>query len=533
MGSTGPTGPIGAGTTGPTGPLGSTGPTGPKGDIGDTGDTGSTGPTGPQGVQGEIGETGETGPTGPTGIGTTGPTGPIGNTGPLGNTGPTGPIGIGTTGPTGPQGAPGDPGSDGATGATGPGGAPGGDGATGATGPEGPTGPHGYVDSGATVPASPVANQLFLHTPTGRKVLMQYIGTTWYPLVSFGTMTIYVDGTNGTDAVDKGFGVTTNAYKTLVYAWSQIPCTFNGNVTVNVAAGTYTELLTCQGKTSGTPGSLITFIGSTTVLDTGTITSSVQGTGATSGSITDTSKSWITNEHVGKLVVTSSGIKVVKSNSSDTLVVVGAFSSLPTEVFSIKEVATIIDGEATRAYCMAVVRSQQAYFQYFEFTNSASIDVYPVMYSECKFTYCVFAPTSGKYIMQAYLSNITMEYCVGIHTGNIQLYIFRGACLLLYGSLLYQSVGTKSGTCLIAKENAIVWANIGNDISNFSTAISATDGSRINMSTSAPSGYNFIHDNTTGLSAITGASIVSTANNQYSGNTANESATAASFGYIG
>jgi hypothetical protein len=62
--------------------------------------------------------------------------------------------------------------------------------------------------------------------------------------------------------------------------------------------------------------------------------------------------------------------------------------------------------------------------------------------------------------------------------------------------------------------------------------LDATLGACVITGTSASNGYNFIHDNTTGLSAATGAAITGTANNQYSGNTTDESATAASYGYI-
>lgn len=46
--------------------------------------------------------------------------------------------------------------------------------------------------NGATLPTSPAANQLFLHTPSGRKVLMLYTGGAWYPVAAFGGLTLYV-----------------------------------------------------------------------------------------------------------------------------------------------------------------------------------------------------------------------------------------------------------------------------------------------------------------------------------------------------
>jgi hypothetical protein len=83
---------LGGGAQGPPGPTGPTGPQGPKGDTGTTGATGSQGPKGDPGATGPQGPQGNAGPTGP--AGSTGPQGPIGatgGTGPQGNPGATGP----------------------------------------------------------------------------------------------------------------------------------------------------------------------------------------------------------------------------------------------------------------------------------------------------------------------------------------------------------------------------------------------------------------------------------------------------------
>src|SRR3990172_7738774 len=60
-------------------------------------------------------------------------------------------------------------------------------------------------DKGATLP-SPALEGFFRHTPIGRDILMFYNGSSWIPIISLGAMTIYVDGTNGTDSQNKGFG---------------------------------------------------------------------------------------------------------------------------------------------------------------------------------------------------------------------------------------------------------------------------------------------------------------------------------------
>jgi hypothetical protein len=114
-------------------------------------------------------------------------------------------------------------------------------------------------------------------------------------------MTVYVDGTSGTDSADLGYGTGANAYKTLSYMWTQLPSIYYGNITVSVAAGTYAETLATQGKM---PGGNFTIVltGAETAVDSGTMTSGVQGTGATPGSVTDTAKTWTVNEHIGRFL---------------------------------------------------------------------------------------------------------------------------------------------------------------------------------------------------------------------------------------
>jgi len=105
-------------------------------------------------------------------------------------------------------------------------------------------------DNGATVPTSPapVAGQWFLHTPTGRKVLMQYDGSNWINLASIGTMTVYVDKTDGTDSIDKGGAVDAGAFASVQYAVDRIPGLYGGNVIIYINAEAYDETVTIQGK---------------------------------------------------------------------------------------------------------------------------------------------------------------------------------------------------------------------------------------------------------------------------------------------
>lgn len=103
-------------------------------------------------------------------------------------------------------------------------------------------------DNGATLPTTAVKGQWFLHTPTGRTILMMYDGSTWKPIYSFGTMQVYVNGTGGTDDQNYGYDFSTHAFKTIQFAINQIPPTNAGNVYINLSRDVFSEPIVIQGK---------------------------------------------------------------------------------------------------------------------------------------------------------------------------------------------------------------------------------------------------------------------------------------------
>jgi hypothetical protein len=121
-------------------------------------------------------------------------------------------------------------------------------------------------DNGVTVPSAPVVGQWFIHTPAGRSILMQYNGTSWSSIMSFGTMTLYVDKTDGTDDISYGTGVDTNAFKTVQYAIDLIPPVFSGNVIVYITNESYSETVTIQGKNAA-GAYTITLQGTRTIIE--------------------------------------------------------------------------------------------------------------------------------------------------------------------------------------------------------------------------------------------------------------------------
>lgn len=162
----------------------------------------------------------------------------------------------------------------------------------------------GVIDTGATLPTSPTptAGQQFWHTPTGRKYLMQYNGTTWDPIKSSGTTTLYVDTGTGADTQNKGTGTGTDAYNTIQYALDQLPPNVGGNVTINITGETYAESVTIQGKYA-IGAYTLTLQGTLNVFATGidVNTGSVAGSGTTPATVVRTG-AWITNQVQHKLI---------------------------------------------------------------------------------------------------------------------------------------------------------------------------------------------------------------------------------------
>lgn len=184
-------------------------------------------------------------------------------------------------------------------------------------------------DNGATLPTSPapVTGQWFLHTPTGRKVLMMYDGSAWQPIWNMGAATMYVDPT-GTDSQNKGYGTGANAFATIQFAVNQIAGLVGGNVIINVAGGTYTENVVIQGKAfTGTYH--IKLIGAVA-----TVLAEIQNANITSNTtIGKSTASWTVNAYAKKMVRLSGGtgagkIGIIQSNTATTLTIYGSWDRL-------------------------------------------------------------------------------------------------------------------------------------------------------------------------------------------------------------
>lgn len=206
----------------------------------------------------------------------------------------------------------------------------------------------GAVGTGATVPVAPGTGDLFLHTPAGRIILMEYNGSNWNSIISYGAMTVYVDKTDGTDDVDKGTGVDGDAFATVQYAVDQIPGMVSGNVVINVNGESYVEDVIIRGK--GVTGAYtITIQGVATELDSLTASSGVQGVGATQGTVVVGAGTWEVQQRKNRWIRFTSGNNdgtrlVIDSNTGSIATMVGAWDDTIAngDTFVVEEPATQI-----------------------------------------------------------------------------------------------------------------------------------------------------------------------------------------------
>ncbi|GAG97591.1 unnamed protein product, partial [marine sediment metagenome] len=177
-------------------------------------------------------------------------------------------------------------------------------------------------------PVAPATYQLFLHTPTGRKVLMQYDGSNWMPIISLGAFQVYVDATDGTDSINQGGAVDSDAFATVQYAVNQVPPLYGGTVTISVNAETYNETVTIRGKV---PTGSYTLILEGTLVEDQSGTSSangVKGTGAIQGNVTDLGNM---AGHADKLIYLDSDgdYRIIDTVGANWAAIASTFTSQP------------------------------------------------------------------------------------------------------------------------------------------------------------------------------------------------------------
>lgn len=306
-------------------------------------------------------------------------------------------------------------------------------------------------DNGATMPSTPAEHQWFCQVTTGRKILYQYANSTWTPIFGFGDITFYVDGTDGTDSIDKGTAIDADAFKTIQYAIDAIPATNSGSVTVNVASGTYNEEVEIGGKLLLYPTTDTITIQGVALAD---ITPDISATCdsftrgyygnspnyTTPAQLTDTGN-FVAGAQEGKwcYIGATAGYRLIYKNTADILYLCDGTTTACT-TYTITSLNTTItnSGSATRNVVTVRVGQQSVYFRNFNIVSTGSGQAIRGEFnSEYYFYYCKVTVGSGT-------QNITTQYCIGSYyycslvqdNGNATIGVNLGAVLRLWGCLL-------------------------------------------------------------------------------------------------
>lgn len=343
-------------------------------------------------------------------------------------------------------------------------------------------------------PGSPTEGLLCYRTD--RHVLYQYDGTSWVPVISYAALTLYVDPT-GTDDDTHGWASGTDAYATITHALSQVPPLYGGNVTVNIAAGTYTENVVVQGKGPVGPYSL-TLQGTLTEQVSTTMNSGVKGTqaGATQPSVTKTAAGWTTDAYKRMLCKFTSGgndglYRVIETNNSTTLTLVGRILTAAPgsgDSFKIYSHGTIISGTFS-SYCSVYVNDISV-------TDTTTIGSGPHSFARCKFQkvmwggaiahptlmaldICSAAATSGQTTdAQACLGRlaITNSY-ITTGSGNIALLSRYGVNTLVGSCVLASDGGAAANGIILCRGYIEIWNSV--PLGDTKTFIKSTSGTGV------------------------------------------------------
>ncbi len=377
-------------------------------------------------------------------------------------------------------------------------------------------------DNGSTVPAAPTKGQWFLHTPTGRTVLLIYDGSNWIPIISLGTMTVYVDGTDGTDSIDYGGAVDAGAFKTVQYVINAIPGTITGNVVIYIAAGTYSETVTIRGKVP-TGDYTIKIYGTLTESASSTAESKVAGTGATQGTLTDTGAF---GSYDNKLVYITAKdeYRIIDSDTADVITIVGTFTDATNLAYKIYDWGTIVTKFFIyNGFC-------DVYLYDMSIPGTSSFSVYVDLNSSGR----VYRCNCAMRVTALTMSFIQVAYSYVAMTASYTIQVVGSArCLFDYSKAVTSSA---SGIVLSCSDVSLVQIRRGSILDGASGATAVGfevfNAAAGKTTETAGNGYIRIRNCNIGISSYQGGQVTGTANNQYSGNTADESATAASYGYI-
>lgn len=385
-------------------------------------------------------------------------------------------------------------------------------------------------DNGSTLPGSAVIGQWFRHTLTGRDVLMQYDGSNWISMASFGSMTIYVDKTDGTDGANYGTGVDGNAFATIQYAIDTIPPSYGGNITININNESYAENVIIGGK-KPTGAYNITIQGTLDQEAAATADSKTTGNASTQGTLTDTGAF---GSYDNKLVYITAAneYRIIDSDTSNIITIVGNFTDSVNLGYIIYAWGTDVTSMTITSGMKSLIIQDIEITDYYYQENFTFATAYRLKSSNTGSgsTYSMFSINGGYFALwDSLLYKTTSD-----NNPDAALYLYNLSSGFSYRNKIY---GGSRAFIGIFIQNSSIYIRYGTIVDNCDgiAGVRCRQNGVANMqATGADVSQNrIINNNITGVAADQGGQVIQTSGNIYSGNgPPDESATAASYGYI-
>jgi len=385
-------------------------------------------------------------------------------------------------------------------------------------------------------PANPYPGQTFIHNITGRRIEYEYDGANWNAKHSYGTITVYVDQTDGTDDLNHGYGPDAAAFKTIQYAIDSIPRDRDNWARIYINDEVYNEDITIIGKTMPDeyPFSCISLHGTLTVMDTGTCAvGSVQGNGAVQGTVEDDTGGWGVNAYQNKLVYFNTGVNVgvyrmIDSNDADTLTICGTW---PNGAPAAGDTFTIYDW-GTTINSVFIGRAQVSVDLWdLNFVSGPTV----MIHVWCRLTAyrSSFPAVGSSWSIDVDNGKVWFDTCYITHSA-VGINIINNGLAYLDRSKVYMPGDNDIGIALRTGGLCAVSCGTVLDCGSVvgTTGIYVTHQTAVYTSAVAADGFVRIRNWAVGIAASRGGQVYGTANIQYQGNTLDEQAIGASFGYI-
>ena len=398
----------------------------------------------------------------------------------------------------------------------------------------------GILAAVTAFPAAPTAGQHIYHSTYA--IDAQWNGTGWVTWDSLAALDLYVDGGSGTDGAGYGYGSGADATATIQYCIDYcVPKSYFGNVTVHIAAGTYNEDVFIKDITpKGNYTLTLEGAWSESLAEATVDAGSVQGTGATQGTLVDAAPAWTDDLYNNKWVkfeddtttaALQGDIRLIDDtvDAGDYLTIVGCWDAAPVagDTYTIQDLGTIIDTLSVGAGQKSIAFSKihvlmDITSMYLGVANSGGT-----------LTNCKISHASGSVVYIDGGSTSTLYSC----------FFSKARVFITNGSLVYdyrdKFLDGSSANIIQVLNGGILRSSFGSVIDANSTdrnGVTLTSNGNANFLSTAAFGYvrirNASQAGDIGIEATTGAQVINTSNNVYTNNTANETADAASFAYI-